>query len=399
MSHYKDLNIFLRREFDTAAQHSGWLGKELRRMGDVNNFEMFVLMNLAWGSWNTDVWKSKQRDNPHDRFMFDDFCETLHTDGITDIWKELKGDHIGYDKLVASCDVTIRKNADFNIIIPVRGRFPHLKTFLKHVNQLQGYLQNWCITVIFQEEDKKFYEEIKAMNICYVNVIHLPHDALNNRFEKNMNRSLCYNVASKIVKCEWQVNHDVDLIFALDFLSHIEAKSKNRQKWFQPYRGSRVIYLSESESAKIKTALNTQTKVEITPEVPPLNYTPYTAGAPGGSVVVRWDDFQEMGGYDPELIFGYAPEDHMFWRKLEGFYIKDDSNLLKPRARSVHPFYSDDVFSHDSLVELLHLWHPPTSASKKYPFFNFFFAHYITNRFLEKDHTDWLELSKESYRS
>ena len=160
------------------------------------------------------------------------------------------------------------------MIIPVKGRFPHLKTFLKHVNQLHASLQNWCVTIIFQEEDKKFYEEIKAMNIGYVNIIHLPHNSLNNRFENNMNRSLCYNVASKIVECKWQVNHDVDLIFAPDFLSHIEEKSKNRRKWFQPYRGSRVIYLSEEDSKKVKLALDTQTTVEITPNVPPLNNTP-----------------------------------------------------------------------------------------------------------------------------
>ena len=396
---YAHTNQFLRTNFASCSYpgETGSIKNELIRLSDENDYVMYVLLNMAWGNGLFEMWACM---NPHSKTnMFDNFCDEIDAQGFSDLWRDMKRDHIKYDQLISSCDITLKKEADFNLIIPVKNRFPHLETFLKWVAQYNSLLENWSITIIFQEDDKKFYEEIKAMNIEYVNIIHLPHDALDGRYEDNMNRSLCYNVASKIVRCKWQINHDVDLIMAPDFFNHVEEKSKNRKKWFQPYRGSRVIYLSEDASNKLKMSLDSNSHIEVEAKFPPLNATPNSPGAPGGSVVVNWEDFQEMGGYDPELIFGYAPEDHMFWRKLEGFYDEEDSDLLKPRKMSAHPFYSDDVFSHDSSVELVHLWHPPTLGSKKYPYFNFFFAHYITNKFLKSDQADWIKLSQESYGS
>jgi len=306
---------------------------------------------------------------------------------------------LGYKKLIASCDVSINKKADYNIIIPVRDRHENVVTFLKHVSHFFHNHKKWSITFIFQENDKRTYDYVKDMNLDFVNSIYLPHNLLESRFDNNMNKSLCFNIASKIVKCEWQVNHDVDLIFLPEFLDHVEKKSIGRKKWFQPYRGSRVICLDPIATDLLKNNIDNADEIELSCEIPPENDTPYESGAPGGSIVVRWDDFQKMGGYDPELIFGYAPEDHMFWRKLEGFYDTDESNLLRKRARCQHPFFSSDVFSHDSNIELLHLWHPPTQVSRKYPLFHFFFAHYITNRFSKKDHGDWIKLFREAYRS
>ena len=393
---YTHTSQFLRLNFEEMGDNSK---SEMHRLGDEKNFEMYALLNMAWENGVPEMWLSM---NPHmpNITMFDEFCDALDAQGFPELWKDLKRDHIKYDQLISSCDITLKKETDFNLIIPVKNRFSHLKTFLKWMGQYDSLLENWSITIIFQEDDKKFYEEIKAMNIEYVNIIHLPHDALGGRYEDNMNRSLCYNVASKIVRCKWQLNHDVDLIMAPDFFNHVEEKSKNRKKWFQPFRGSRVVYLSEESSEELKKALDSNSRIDVEVKFPPLNATPNSPGAPGGSVVVNWEDFQEMGGYDPELVFGYAPEDHMFWRKLEGFYDnEEDSDLLKPRKMCSYPFYSDDVFSHDSSVELIHLWHPPTLGSKKYPLFNFFFAHYITNRFLKSDQADWIKLSQESYGS
>jgi hypothetical protein len=382
--------------FNYYMDHTSKVTSEFDAYGNEKTFEMYAMMKMAWGTGGSAF---DGLNNPHSRFLFDDFCDLLDENGIKKIWHDLKKNHIGYGELIESCDVLISKESDYNIIIPVRNRQDNVVTQLKHMNRFFNHYKKWSVTFIFQESNTRTYDYVKDMNLDYVNLIHVPHDLLESRFEDSMNKSLCYNIASKIVKCKWQVNHDVDLIFLPEFLDHIENKSVGRKKWFQPYRGSRVICLDEKTTETLKNNIDNEDEIEVSCEIPPMNETPYDTGAPGGSLVVRWDDFQEMGGYDPELIFGYAPEDHMFWRKLEGFYDTDGSNLLRKRARCQHPFFSSDVFSHESDVELIHMWHPPSKVCTKYSLFHFFFAHYITNRFTKIDHADWINLSREAYRS
>jgi hypothetical protein len=70
------------------------------------------------------------------------------------------------------------------------------------------------------------------------------------------------------------------------------------------------------------------------------------AGAPGGSLYLTRQRYLEAGGHDPQLCWGYGPEDALFYQKLE---------LLEPIA-----------FADDPPIEMIHLWHP--SAQIQNPF-------------------------------
>jgi hypothetical protein len=71
-----------------------------------------------------------------------------------------------------------------------------------------------------------------------------------------------------------------------------------------------------------------------------------SAGAPGGSLYLTRQRYLEAGGHDPQLCWGYGPEDALFYQKLE---------LLEPIA-----------FADEPPIEMIHLWHP--SAQIQNPF-------------------------------
>jgi len=315
---------------------------------------------------------------------------------------EIKEDGIDYKKLLEACIVEKRKETKYNIIVPVKGRTEHLKKFLFVMERMLSGRDDWSVTIIFQEETEDLFLQVKDLKPSFnLNLIHLPHSLVSEMYGDNMNRSLCYNVASKLIKCEWQLNHDVDLIFDSKFLDNVENKTDNPDlKWLQPYRGSRVIYMDPTATENVIAQIKEKNKISYSGPVPHLNDTPNTVGAPGGCVCIRWKDFQEIGGYDPEFVWGYAPEDALFWTKLECYHAEDLGSITESdRHPTIHPFIRDDVFSHDSNSELYHMYHPPTQGVAGNKFWNICIQFYIKNIFTTEDCKEWLRISKEVYNA
>lgn len=338
------------------------------------------------------------------RFLVYTWCNLgAHADAFHSLINEedflkIKEYPIDYKKILKSTSSKIRlDNPKFNIIVPVRNRKDNLDCFIANAMRIMRGKKDWAITVIFQEEDDKSYHEYTSndypsdLNLNFINIRN--NDWFVSNYGDNMNKSLCYNIASLMVHCEYQVNHDIDLIFGNDFLENIESKTSNKNfKWLQPYRGSRVNMLDEHESQTIKDCLLNGVDFTFPYKGNQLRKTPFEVGAPGGSIVVRHSDFIEIGGYDPEIVWGYAPEDALFWYKLEAKY-----GCVK-HERKKHPFCSTDVFSHETQVEVYHLYHEPTPSDKRYPFFSTFVVDWLMNKGTRMLLDKWLDMSKEKMR-
>lgn len=349
--------------------------------------------------------------------QFQFFSETKVFDDATCLLEKIKFQHkfdevmlkikkennFDYSTLMDYCESKItKKKAKYNLIVPVRKRENQLTTFLIRLNSLLEKKPDWCITVILQEENKTVYEQIKNTKYNFnLNLIHLPHSK-EIFANQHMNKSLCYNLASKFIDCEWQINHDVDLLFNKDFIENIEEKTKNKNlTWLQPYRGSRVIHLPKPITEQlvhiIKNINNGITLFVNEEETPPLNKTPKSVGAPGGSIVVRKKVFDDIGGYDPEFVWGYGPEDSIFWRKLEYYYKNKIIKNIDFNKQQHHPFERTDVFSHDTNVELFHMYHEPTKGDYGFVYWTTWLNYHIINGMTDTDIEVWFKLSKENY--
>ena len=376
----------LRNEWEFSQKVKGGYTDEVVRYSGGKNYDVFCLLNMLWSPKDPMTGINLQLIR---------LLDNIPTSFIDEVFS-IKKQELNYNELVEACEKHITKsNPTFNIIIPVRNRKDHLLAFLGHMNFVLSGKDDWCVTVIFQEETDEMFRDICSRQYQFnLNCIHLPHGIICEKYEDNMNRSLCYNLVSKMVECKWQINHDVDCIFYDNFIQNIENKTQSNVPWLQPYRGSRVLYLNENVTTPIIKQLKSNRPVEMnsSPDLP-INNTPDETGAPGGSIVVRHKTFMEIGGYDPEFVWGYAPEDQLFWRKLE-YYFSDDLSKFGDTAHS-HPFLRRDVFSHETNVELFHLWHPPTQADHRYPFWSLFIANFITNKLNETEIKQWIQISKE----
>ena len=364
---------------------------EINRRCHQNDSTMFWFLCVMWGF--------------HNRFVPSEIASQINKE-ITNLisgdeFIELKKSPIAYDRIINSCSVQLtNNNPKFNIIVPVRNRNDHLISFLQNSYQVLKNKEDWAVTVIFQEDnDKSFVEHTlraKSLTSFNINFIDMPHDEFfQEKHGGIMNRSLCYNVVSKMISCDYQINHDVDLLFQNSFIDNIENRTNDRDfQWLQPYRGSRVIHLPEDTTKQVKTILN-MGKIPIFNKTNvPLNKTPNSSGAPGGSIVVKHMDFKKIGGYDPELVWGYSPEDILFWLKLEVYF----NTFVRKGDYKTEPFCNTEVFSHNSDVELFHMYHPPTEADKRYPYFPLFIASWLMNCALPVTLNKWLEVSYEQLK-
>lgn len=363
--------------------------REMHRYAGGSDFDVYRLLVYLWSGCCFDPMLTVQGLN----------AKILEEGTVEEIFFEHLNEKIDYDDIISNCKIhRVKQDCKYNIIVPVRNRDEHLITFLANACHVLDKKDDWCITMIMQEEGKEHvFDNIRKY--FPVNLIYLPHEYFKQEYGDVMNKSLCYNVASKLVKCEWQICHDVDCIFYSNFIENIETRTQQEDlPWLQPFRGSRVIYLDEETSGEIIKNTSEQKEYTIKCGIPDLNNTPHEPGAPGGSIVVRQKDYFEVGGFPAELCWGYAPEDLIFWRKLEYLYSEDLSifGIDNDATYQTHPFIRDDVFSHDSDVELFHLWHPLGKCETRFPFWLLYLGNYITNCLEEKEIKLWLKKSKEN---
>ena len=227
------------------------------------------------------------------------------------------------------------KKFDISIIIPVRGRINFIEVCLLHLKSaIKKTNLKINITIIEHSNNKEYLQICKENNIGYYWI-----DSLENKF----NKCLCHNVGALLNKnSNYFLFHDLDCLVYDDFLINlIENKKSKKTECLQTFYNRRVLYLNEQHTQNI---LNNETSINDInlDEVRVGDY-----GAPGGSIFVNKDLFFNVGGYDPELFYGWSPEDIFFWNKIET--IEKVHSVDNPKNEILH-LYHETQSNDDSLV-------------------------------------------------
>tara|TARA_R110002096_G_C14584144_1_gene721513 strand:+ start:776 stop:1699 length:924 start_codon:yes stop_codon:yes gene_type:complete len=231
---------------------------------------------------------------------------------------------LDYDEIISECEVYLSNTGktDINFIITVKNRLdfakPMYDSFLAAKNSSD---LNISYTVVELSD----YGEHKSY--CINNGINYIWYKYTKSLE--FNKCLGLNLGAILSnKSDSFLFHDIDCVIKSDFFNKLKENiEQKKSKAIQCFHGGRVLYLNDDLTNQV---INEKTKVDsLSLDVNGVS-EPVCFGATGGSIYVEKDLFFEIGGYDPELFYGYAPEDTFFWSKIdliETMHISDNPKI------------------------------------------------------------------------
>jgi len=240
---------------------------------------------------------------------------------------------------------------DVNVIVGTRGRKEFLNPIVESFNEaIKHSDKKICFTIVNHAEYPEHLKYCKTNKINYI--------WTKGNIVDQYSRSFVYNFGVKYGnRAKHYLLHDLDVLVKENFFSELYQNLKDYQ-CIQTYGGRRILYLSEELTKKvISKEADYNTFNETTPEVSPPMYNGKPAlGSKGGSILISKDLFFEVGGFDPELFWGYAAEDQFFWEKVK--------------------IVSEIAYADNPSIDMFHMWHPPS---------------FSTNPLLYSMEADWLK--------
>jgi hypothetical protein len=230
---------------------------------------------------------------------------------------------------------------DINLYIPKKGRDEFLVPCLSYLNKaIVASSKKIRVVVLENDYEPKSQELCKKMGADYLFV---PLDITDTN--GLMAKALMYNIGYlNTPRFSWNIFHDIDILVDEDYFIKLDLYLKKNPKWIQPYSKKRVLRLSEEITKRI--CRGDAFKLSQLPE---RHVTPANPGSTGGSIVVSSELFERVGGYDPELFYGYAPEDTFFWLKMECTFNRVDH---------VTTFFNGGAtYADDPIIEVYHMNH------------------------------------------
>lgn len=232
---------------------------------------------------------------------------------------------------------------DINVIIGFRGRKEFISPLAESFYKAFSYYneknenKNFCLTFV-EHSDSPEHKDLLDGNENYL--------WTPGNVSGVYSRSFAYNFGVKYSnKAKYYLLHDLDILVKENFFEELYQNLKG-SRCMQTYGKRRVLYLSQELTPNIiNKELDFNTFNESTPGVSLPMYAGKPAlGSKGGSIIIERDLYYEIGGFDPEIFWGYAAEDQMFWDKA--------LTLL-----------GEVNYADNPPIDIFHMWHPPTSMT------------------------------------
>jgi len=230
------------------------------------------------------------------------------------------------------------QNYDINVIIGIRGRGEFLDPIIKSFDEaIKNTDKKICFTIVNHSDYAEHLMYCKKRKINYI----WTKGNVTNQYS----RSFVYNFGVKYGnKAKYYLLHDIDILIKKNFFEELYENLKDYQ-CLQTYGKRRVLYLSNNLTKKVlKNEIDYNQFNENTEEVSiPMFAGKPALGSKGGSVIISRDLFFKVGGFDPEIFWGYAAEDQFFWEKV---------NTI-----------SQIEYADNPSIDMFHMWHTPSSSS------------------------------------
>jgi hypothetical protein len=291
---------------------------------------------------------------------------------MSDILEALEKNKFDYEaiKNVSEIQLLDSDEYDINIIIGFRGRPSFIQPLINSFKRAFEYYQHekkFCLTFVEHSANPENKDVIGNQ----ANYIWTPGNVVDQ-----YSRSFAYNFGVKYSnKAKYYILHDLDILVKENFFEEVYQNLGNA-KAMQTYGKRRVLYMSQELTSKIIIgAVNYNLYNENTNEIS----LPSILGSKGGSILIEREFFYQIGGFDPELFWGYAAEDQIFWDKA--------ITLIGEVAYADNP-----------PIDVFHMWHPPTHATNPllYEMENYMLQF---RGMKKKDRMNFINLKKELFKN
>jgi hypothetical protein len=261
--------------------------------------------------------------------------------------------NINYKKLLSHKDSLIdSKPVELSIIIGTKDRDKYLKKCLDYLKfSLSQSTINAGIVVVQHDKNPTHREMAISSGASYVFVPLKDTDT-----EGLYSRALAYNIGYFAnSSADYLIFHDIDTLFPHDYFKVFEEHYLRKGiKWLQNFYSKSLEILNKEQSKYVFDLHGIANLYTI------KNVHKAQPGAAGGSVTCSKELFLNVGGYDPEIFYGWAPEDSMFWTKLLCM-VKEIGPI-----RNCHTFANEInyVYADTPPMRLYHLFHDPVHNSR-----------------------------------
>lgn len=236
-----------------------------------------------------------------------------------------------------------KRNPPRKIIIPCFKRQENLLCVLQRFQSIQLPKEGYRPQILLVEHSP--YPELQSIAEQYnCEYIWLFLDPRIPRMPLGQfNKALAYDKAFLYGSpADWYLFHDNDILVPKTFWDLLDTnKERANTQFLQPYTGRCLLNLKPA----VAEAFRDNITLADEPIEPAMIYE-RNPGAPGGSLYLSRQRYLEAGGHDPQLCWGYGPEDALFYHKLE---------VLEPIA-----------FADSPPIEMIHLWHPPAAGTNPF---------------------------------
>ena len=298
---------------------------------------------------------------------------------MKNIFETLNNNKFSYEEIKNKSNISLvdENEYDINIIVGFQGRQdffnPLIESFRKAFEYYKGINGSKTFCLTFVEHDH------------FPNSAHLLKNKVNyiwtpGNVSEKYSRSFSYNFGVKYSnKAKYYLLHDIDILVKENFFEELYKNLKD-SRCMQTYGKRRVLYLSQNLTPKIiakEVDFNTFNEGTADVNLPMFAGKP-ALGSKGGSIIVERDLYYEIGGFDPELFWGYAAEDQMFWNKA--------ATIIGLVSHADSP-----------PIDIFHMWHPPTSNTNPLVHEMENYMHQFKGM-TKKERFKYLEIQRENFK-
>jgi hypothetical protein len=259
----------------------------------------------------------------------------------------LNSKQIPYSRFLKNKENILKpKELDISVVIGAKGRNKQLEKCLDYFKYAIDQEKDLKIDItVVQQDVTSSYKYTTDKN--GFNYIFIPLN--DSETDEQFSPALTYNtgfISNQNAKN--YIFHCVDTLVPHDFFNILKGYlAQDNFSWLQNFSGKSLYYLNPEQTKKIyelKGLFNLRVMNGVEKGGP---------GAPGGSITVSKQTLLDIGGYDPELFYGWAPEDSFFWTKLITTKRKIDA------IRSCHIYSHDmpEVYADNPPIKLYHMHH------------------------------------------